>query len=368
MSRLNTFLQGVRVLDLSRHLPGPLATLLLADMGADVLKIEPPSGDGLRDMGPRGADGRSVYFDTVNAGKTTLRMDLKRPAVRAEFVELVKTSDVLIESFRPDVMARLDVGYETLKSANPRLIYCALNGFGCSGPLAQTAAHDINYLSLAGALYHGAGRENSCHEMPLADCAGGLFAALAVVGALHGRARDGRGCHIDLALVDAVMPLQVFQLAELSLTGASPPFGTGLLNGGAACYHVYETTDGHRVTLAALEEKFWRAFCVAAARPEWVARHAEPLPQRALIADVASMFRKLSLAVCETRFGAVDCCFAPVLELAEAVQSPHVRERGLVHRTPTGELQPLFPAVVDGQPPSPRRTVREHEPTAERAT
>jgi crotonobetainyl-CoA:carnitine CoA-transferase CaiB-like acyl-CoA transferase len=359
MSRLNRFLQGVRVLDLTRHLPGPLATLLLADMGAQVLKIEPPDGDGLRDMGPRGADGRPAYFAAVNAGKTTRRIDLKDPDGRAAFLDLVKTADVLIESFRPEAMTRLGVGYDTLKGVNPRLIYCSLNGFGCTGPLARTAAHDLNYVSLAGALSPAATAGTSLPDTPLADCAGGLFAALAVVGALHGRAHDGLGCHIDLALIDAVMPLQIFPLAGLSLRGAAAPPGEGLLNGGAACYHVYETADGRRVSLAALEAKFWRAFCAAAGRPDWAARHTEPLPQRGLIQEVASMFRQVTLADCEQRFGAADCCFAPVLELSEAVRSPHVRSRGLVHRTAAGELQPLFPAVVDGEPPSPRPPLRE---------
>ena len=358
MSRLNGFLGGIRVLDLTRHLPGPLATLLLADMGAEVLKIEPPDSDGLRDMGPRRADGSSAYFAAVNAGKTTQRIDLKDPAGRASFLELVKDADVLIESFRPDVMMRLGVGYEALKPVNPRLIYCSLNGFGCTGPLARTAAHDLNYVSLAGALPPVAA-DGELPDTPLADCAGGLFAALAIVGALHGRARDGQGCHIDLALLDAVMPLQIFPLAQLSASGASAPPGQGLLNGGAACYHVYETADGRRVTLAALEAKFWRAFCAAAGRPDWMTRHDEPLPQRVLIGEVASMFGGLTLAQCEQRFGTADCCFAPVLELSQAIESAHVRSRGLVHRTADGELQPLFPAVVDGEPPRPRAALRD---------
>lgn len=358
MSRLNGFLRGVRVLDLTRHLPGPLAALLLADMGAEVLKIEPPDGDGMREMGPRRADGRSAYFAIVNAGKTARRMDLKRPEGRAAFLELVANADILIESFRPDVMGRLGVGYDTLKTVNPRLIYCSLNGFGCTGPLAALAAHDLNYVSLAGALPPVAA-DGGLPDTPLADCAGGLFAALAIAGALHGRARDGQGCHLDLALVDAVMPLQIFPLAALGATGAQAPPGEGLLNGGAACYHVYETSDGRRVTLGALESKFWRAFCAAAGRPDWEARHNEPLPQHALIGELASMFRQLTLAECERRFGAADCCCAPVLALTEAVDSPHVRSRGLVHRTADGELQPLFPALVDGEPPAPRAPLRE---------
>jgi len=354
MSRLNEFLHGVRVLDLSRHLPGPLATLFLADMGAEVLKIEPPGGDELRAMGPRGADGRSIYFDAVNAGKTTRRLDLTRPDVRQEFLDLVTTADVLLESFRPGVMTRLGVGYETLRTANPRLVYCSLNGFGASGPLAQAAGHDVNYLSLAGALFHNDGGDTPFFDPPVADCAGALFAALAIAGALHRRAHDGKGCHIDLALADAVMPLQVCHLAELAASGVPPRPREGLLNGGAACYRVYDTADRRRVGLGALEPKFWRAFCAAAARPDWEPQHRNPLPQTRLIAEVAAMFGGLTLAQCEERFATADCCYAPVLDLAEAIASPHVRQRGLVQRTSSGGLQALFPAVVDGARPTPR--------------
>lgn len=359
MSRLNGFLTGIRVLDLSRHLPGPLATLFLADMGAEVLKIEPPAGDELRVMGPTGPANRSVYFDAVNAGKTTCRMDLKQDETRGEFLDLVRTFDVLVESFRPKVMARLGLGYDTLNALNPRLIYCSLSGFGSSGPLAETAAHDVNYLALAGTLHHNGASLGSLFEPPVADCAGALFAALSIVGALHGRARDGKGCHLDLALGDVVMPLQLFPLAELSLTGSRPRPGGSLLSGGAACNRVYETADGRCVSLGALEPKFWRAFCAAAQRPDWEARHREPLPQTQLMADVAALFRALTLAECEQRFGGAGCCFAPLLDLREAIESAHVRNRGLVHRTADGALQALFPAVVDGEPPAARAPLRE---------
>jgi len=358
MSRLNRFLHGVRVLDLTRHLPGPLATLLLADMGAEVLKIEPPDGDGLRELGPRRADGGSAYFAAVNAGKTTRRIDLKDPEQRAALLELVTTADVLVESFRPGVLTRLGVGYDTLAAVNPRLVYCSLNGFGATGPLAAVAAHDLNYVALAGAL-PPVGADGGLPDTPLADCAGGLFAALAIVGALHGRARDGRGCRIDLALVDAVLPLQILPLAALGATGAPAAPGEGLLNGGAAYYRAYETGDGRRVTLGAIEAKFWRAFCVAAERPDWTGRQDEPLPQRALIAEVAAMFRELTLDECERRFGPADCCFAPALTLADALASPHVRSRGLVQGAAGVEPQPLFPALVDGEPPAPRPPLRE---------
>jgi crotonobetainyl-CoA:carnitine CoA-transferase CaiB-like acyl-CoA transferase len=358
MSRLNEFLQGTRVLDLSRHLPGPLATLFLADMGAEVLKVEPPGGDELRDMGPRDTEQRPVYFEAVNAGKTTRRMDLKHPAARREFLELVSTTDVLVESFRPGVMARLELAYDTLRARNSRLIYCSLNGFGLVGPLAQAAAHDINYLALAGALFHNHGGGMPFFDPPVADCAGALFAALAIVGALQARERDGKGCQIDLALADAVMPLQACHVASLAATGLAPRPAEGLLNGGAACYRVYETADGRLVSLGALEPKFWRAFCAAAGRPEWEGQHRNPLPQTQLIAEVSALFRGLTLKQCEERFANADCCLAPVLDLAEAMQSPHVLLRGIVHRTSSGTLQPLFPALVDGHPPQARPALK----------
>jgi alpha-methylacyl-CoA racemase len=356
MSRLNRFLDGIRILDLSRHLPGPMATLFLADMGAEVLKIEPPSGDEARTMGPRGPEGNSIYFDAVNAGKTTRLLDLKDPDARREFVDLARTADVLIESFRPGVMTRLGVGSEDMRSSNPRLVYCSLNGFGLTGPLAQTAAHDINYLSLAGALFHN---DNGIpfFDPPVADCAAALFAALTIVGALHGRARDGQGCHIDLALADSVMPLQLWHLADLA-AGKAPRPRERLLNGGAACYRIYDTADGRRVSLGALEPKFWHAFCAAAERPDWEPRHGEPLPQTHLIADVSALFASLTLQQCQERFDRADCCFAPMLDLAEAIESPHARSRGLVHRTPAGGLQALFPAIVDGERSAPRPPVR----------
>jgi crotonobetainyl-CoA:carnitine CoA-transferase CaiB-like acyl-CoA transferase len=368
MSRLNVFLKGVRILDLSRHLPGPLATLFLGDMGAEVLKIEPPAGDEMRVMGPIGSNGRSVYFDAVNAGKTVRRLDFKRPDDRLAYLDLVKTADVVIDSFRPGVMSRLGVGYETLKASNPRLIHCSLNGFGEDGPLAARAAHDVNYLSLAGTLFHNDDGGTPFFDPPVADCAAALFAALTIVGALHGRARDGKGCHIDLALADVTMPLQIFHLAAFAQSGMPPRPSEGLLNGGAACYRVYRTADNRRVSLGALEPKFWRAFCAAAARPEWEARHRDPLPQAQLAAEVATMFGALTLAECEERFGRADCCFAPVLDLAQALESPHVRSRGLVQRTGAGELQPLFPAVVDGERPMPRVSIRAFDTDPGRVT
>lgn len=357
---ISSFLEGIRILDLTRHLPGPLATLMLADMGAEVLKIEPPQGDELRAVGPTGPTGRSAYFEAANAGKSTRRLDLREASGREELLGLTATVDVVVESFRPGILDRFGVGFETMRAPNPGLVCCALNGFGATGPLAAKAAHDINYQALAGTLSGlGAKEWPMGLSPPMADCSGAVFAVSAIVGALFQRSRTGAGCQIDLALADAMMPFHLFQLADIAATGRAPAQKMALMNGGAACYRLYETADGRFVSLGALEPKFWTNFCAAAGRPNWVARHHEPIPQDSLMAEVASHFRALSLSEARARFEPVDCCFAPVLTLEEAVESPHHAARRLVRKSPDGQFQALFPGWVDGEPPALRRPLRD---------
>jgi alpha-methylacyl-CoA racemase len=353
MSRLNSFLQGLRVVDVSAYLPGPMASLLLADMGADVLKVEPPQGDGMRLLGPRDAAGKPLFHAALNAGKAVCRIDLKSPDGRAEFLHHVDAADVLIEGFRPDVMARLGLDYDTLRLRNPGLIFCSISGYGAEGPLAQTAGHDANYLALAGVL-HRNGVPPRFFDPPVADVTSSLFAALAILGAVNGRRRDGQGCHIDLGIADVAMPLQLFEVAAHGANGTVPQPEETYLNGGAAYYRIYPTADRRHVAVGAVEAKFWRGFCEAAGHPEWIARQDERLPQHALIGDVAAFFAGMSLADCEVRFAAADCCVTPVLDLAEALRSEQHRARGVVRRGPNGGLQALFPALIDGQPPAVR--------------
>lgn len=357
MSPLTSFLHGIRVLDLSRYVPGPLASLLLADMGAEVLKIEPPSGDGLQDLGPR-PDGRPVFYESINAGKAVLELDLKETAHKRVFLELLASADVLIEGFRPGAMKRLGLDYKRLEAVNPRLIYCSINGYGATGPMALAAGHDNNYLALAGVLHRNGISDPIFFDPPVSDTSGSLFAALAILGALHGRARTGRGCEIDLALADVAMPLQLLQVAAVGATGHVPGREETYLNSGAAYYRVYRTRDGRHIALGAVEPKFWRAFCEAAERPEWIVRQSEPTPQKDLIAQVAAYFVSFTLGECVARFEAVDCCFSPVLDLGEALETPHVRHRGLVRRDARGCVQALFPAVVGGAAPRVREKLR----------
>ncbi len=351
-SRLNRFLDGVKVVDLSRFIPGPMASLLLADMGAEVLKVEPPEGDAMRSLGPRGPQGEAVFHEAINAGKTVCRLDLKHPGDRAELLRLVDEADILIEGFRPGVMARLGLDHAMLRSRNPRLITCAISGYGAEGPYAQTAGHDGNYLASAG-MMHRNGEPPRFFDPPIVDLAGSLFAATALLGALHARTRDGQGCHIDLGLADVPMPLQLFEVAAIAATGRVPQPNHTYLNGGAAYYQVYATADGRHVMVGAVEAKFWRNFAEAAGHPEWVARQPDPLPQHALIAEVSACLGAMTLAECEDRFGHTDCCVTPVLDLGEAIASPQYRARQLLVQA-GGEAQALFPAWVDGRPPGPR--------------
>ena len=358
MSKLNGWLSGVRVLDLSRYLPGPLAGMLLADLGAEVLKIEGPTGDEMQELGPRDANNQPIFYPSVNAGKTARRMNLKDAAERGEFLRLVAASDVLLETFRPGVMTKLGLGWETLRATNPRLVYCALSGYGATGPLKGAAGHDANYLALTGILHRQMGGNANYFDPPLADNAGALFAVIAILGALRARDRDGTGCEIDMGLADAVIPLQTFQVADYGARHYSPGPDETYLNGGAAWYRVYRTRDGRHAALGAAGDKFWRRFCEAAHHPEWIERGAETMPQHVLIGEVQALFSGLTLAESVERFEPADCCFSPVLTLAEALSSEQCRERQLVRRAADGALQALFPAWVDGQPPATRLPLR----------
>ncbi len=359
VSRLGRFAAGVRVLDLCTFLPGPLASLLLADMGAEVLKIEPPEGDALLQVGPSDGAGEKLFHGTVNAGKTVQRMDLKQPEVKAEFLRLVDGFDVLIEGFRPGVMKRLGLDYAVLREINPGLVYCSLSGYGASGPSARAAGHDTNYLAASGILHRNGQTSPFAYDPPLADVSGSLFGVIAILGALRARDADGQGCEIDVGLADAPMVLQLLAVAEYGGLGTVPQRRQTYMNGGAAYYRAYATREGRHMALGAIEPKFWAAFCVAMERPDWMTRQTEALPQSELIADVAATVATMTTDECIARIGAADCCFSPVLDLGEAIASPHHAARGIVRTAPDGRLLALFPAKVDGQVPAIRPKLRQ---------
>ena len=355
-------LTGIRVLDLSQYLPGPFGAQILADLGAEVVKVEPPAGDPMRQVPPLDGDGLSAFYKLVNAGKTVVRIDLKDAAGKAAFLDLADRADALIESFRPGALARLGLGAEALRARNPRLVHCALSGYGQTGPDALKAGHDINYMAMAGGLASSgtAERPVGAHP-PTADFASGMQAALSVLAALLRRERSGQGAAIDTSIAETVLGWQALALTAAGRPGGEAARGSGRLSGGAACYRIYETADRRFITLGALEAKFWANFCRALGREDWIDRHWEALPQTALIAEVAAAIAARPLGEWEALLARVDCCYQAVLEPAEVAEDPQVRARGLLHAHPGPEprVEVLFPALFDGESAKTRAPLRE---------
>jgi alpha-methylacyl-CoA racemase len=344
------------VLDLAHYLPGPIASLMLSDMGAQVIKVVPPAGDGLRTVGPRDGNDQPIFYAAINEGKSELRLDLKQEADRVVLRDLIADSDVLIEGFRPGTLARLGFAAHALKELNPRLIVCSISSYGASGPLVAAAAHDANLLASGGIM---ARNDGFMIDPPMVDNAAALFAGLSITAALFHRLRnDGLGCTIDIGLSDVMMPLQAGHIAANARTGWSPKPRSYYLNGGIACYNQYRTADDRRVVLGALEEKFWKAFCHGANRPEWVARHADPEPQEELIREVRDFFAETTWPECEKGFRDIDCCLTLVVELDEAINHPQTRHRDLVRRH-GDTVQALYPALIDGEPPRAREALKQ---------
>jgi alpha-methylacyl-CoA racemase len=352
------FLDGLRVLDLSQFLPGPYAAQILADLGAEVVKIEPPGGDPMRALGEVDADGLPPAYKLVNAGKTVVRLDLKNEAGRTAFTRLVGCADALVESFRPGALERLGFGPARLQAINPRLVHVALSGWGQSGPYRLRAGHDINYMALGGGLTASGTAERPVPAYPpAADYASGMMAALAAVSGLFRRKATGEGCFLDVSLMETVLGWQAPALTAAS-RGHSLARGAEMLNGGTAYYQIYRTGDGRFVAMGAVEHKFWTNFCNAVDRSDWIPRQYEPLPQHALIAEVASLFASRPLADWRARLDPVDCCFEAVYELNEVSAHPHVAERGQVVQQ-DGMAEVLLGLWLNGDLQRPRQPVQE---------
>jgi crotonobetainyl-CoA:carnitine CoA-transferase CaiB-like acyl-CoA transferase len=342
------WLSDLRVLDLSQYLPGPFATRLLADMGADVVKVEPPGGEPGRHFDLDGKPGISPFWRVLNSGKSIITIDLKSGDGQQALSALIARADVLLESYRPGVLDRLGFGNEALRELNSKLVHCALSGYGQTGPACYASGHDINYQAITGGLNQCGTPERPVIPFPpMADYAGAMQAVLTVLGALHGRDSTGNGCFIDIGMSESLLQWNAISF------NAPMRRGQGLLNGGAAFYQIYATADGRFVTLSPLEPRFWDNFCNAVERPEWISRRYEPLPQTALIAEVASLFASRSLAEWEAILVPADCCYQAVLDLSDVPEHPQVRARGMIERRGLF-TDVLFPALVDGAEPVPR--------------
>ncbi len=347
-------LDGVRVLDLTRLLPGGFCSLMLADLGADVVKVEDPGpGDYGRSMppfldtpdGPLGA-----MFAALNRGKRSVALDLKSAAGRDDFLRLVARADVVVEGFRPGVMARLGLDAMTLLAVNPRLVYCALTGYGQDGPRALAAGHDINYIGVAG-LLDGNGAPGGPPTIPgaqAADLSGAYAAALGILAALLRRERVGVGGVVDIAMAEAVFALVSLPWAEWAATGAAAGRGAHLLSGGWACYNVYAAGDGRSVAVGCLEPKFWAAFCGLIGHPEWVADQFEAACQPALRAAVAEALAARPADEWASLAEPLDVPLTRVSRLAEVVDEPQFAAREVFLRTSGGALAARTPIRIDG--------------------
>ena len=326
-------LDGIRVIDLSQYLPGPMLTLMMADQGAEVIKVEPPAGDPARAMAPVGADGQSLWFTQANRGKTSITLDLKGREDAERLLAMADEADVFVEGFRPGVMKRLGFDAATLSVRNPRLVYCSLSAFGQQGSLAGHPAHDLIVQALTGFLAVNDGGDGTpvVPGVPSADMAVALTGLSAVMMALFARERSGRGDVIDCAMTDALLPWSAHLAGEALAGGPAPHSASQRSLGGAAFYHVYRTADGRHVALGGREEKFARALLEGAGRLDLLPLAMAPAgEQGALIIFLENWFATRTRDEWVTWFDARHVAFAPVLDFAEAFASEHIRGRGLI--------------------------------------
>ncbi|UXV17579.1 CoA transferase [Pseudomonas fluorescens] len=334
-------LASLKVLDFSTLLPGPFASLMLADMGAEVLRIESPTRMDLLRVLPPHDHGTSASHAYLNRNKRSLALDLKQVEALEIVRELVKDYDIVLEQFRPGVMERLGLGYEALKAINPKLIYVSITGYGQTGPYKDRAGHDINYLALAGVASY-TGRQDS-GPLPLgvqlADVGGGsLHAVVGLLAAVIARQQSGVGQYLDVSMTDCSFSLNAMAGAGYLACGVEPGWETHVLNGGSF-YDYYRSRDGRWMSVGSLEPAFMQALCAALGRPELAAQGLSPQPeqQKALKRALQVEFEKRSFdELCEL-FAGVDACVEPVLTLSEALEHPQLKARQLVSQVPRGD-------------------------------
>lgn len=337
-------LSGIRILDLSRLLPGAYASQMLADFGADVIKVESPDGgDYSRSMPPHGPGGMGLNFLAINRNKRSMTLNLKNAHGKEIFLRLAAQADVVLESFRPGVMARLGLAYEDLKATNPRLIYCAITGYGQDGPYQLRAGHDLNYVGYAGLLHYNRGSHGEL-AMPatqLGDLAGGSYmAVIGILTALMGRAQTGTGRMVDVSMTEGALSLLPLMAATYLNTGKAPAPGHSALDGNLPCYNIYETSDNKYVTFAALEARFWHIFCTRIGHLELLPFHMPvgPGEREEAMSTLRAIFKTKTRAEWVAEFADFDTCLAPVYDMGETLNDAHFQQRGVtVHSTIQGE-------------------------------
>jgi crotonobetainyl-CoA:carnitine CoA-transferase CaiB-like acyl-CoA transferase len=321
------------VLDLTRLLPGGYCTLLLADLGADVIKVEEPGrGDYIRWTPPL-VNGQSAAHRALNRRKRSISLNLKPAEGKGLLKELAREADVLVESFRPGVMERLGVGFQALSAVNPRLVYCAITGYGQDGPYRDLVGHDINYVGYGGVLSM-TGAKGGPPVLPgvqIGDLGGGTLGALGILAAVAERSRTGRGRFVDVSMLDGVLSWLSIHAASYLATGEVLGSGEGALTGAYACYRVYETSDGRYLTVGALEPQFWRALCDALGCPDLVPdQFGGPERQEEMAGRLQAVFSRRTRGEWLESLRDISACVGPVNDVAEALADPQVLHRGML--------------------------------------
>ncbi|RLT92529.1 CaiB/BaiF CoA transferase family protein [Ketobacter sp.] len=352
-------LSSLRVLDFTTLLPGPFGAMILADWGAEVVRVESPTRPDMVRMLPPMDEGISACHGFLNRSKKSLALDLKKPDAVAAVKRLVQQYDIVVEQFRPGVMDRLGVGYEALKAENPGLIFCSITGYGQSGPYRQRAGHDLNYLSIAGVTGYN-GRQGSGPapiNVQVADVAGGSYhAVMAILAAVIHRQQTGEGQHIDISMTDAAFSMHALTAPPALVGGVEPGLENTQLNGGSF-YDCYETADGRWLSVAGIEPQFFAQFCQAIGHPEWSAKGLALNPdiQGPLKQDIAAVMKTRSFAEWLEVFSALDACVEPVLSFNEACEHPQIVARELLVEVPTAgggsQRQLASPVKFSGTPP-----------------
>ena len=333
---MTSALEGIRVLDLSRMLPGPYCSMMLADLGAEVIKVEEPVvGDPTR-RSPPIISGKSAPFNQVNRNKKSIAIDLKNVEGREVFLKLASTADCVLEQFRPGVVDRLRINYDRIAELNSRIVYCSLTGFGQDGPHRERSGHDLNYLALSGVL--GLTTDDSGRPVipgvQVADLAGGMIAGFAILAALLARERTGRGQYVDVSMFDVMLSMLPIPAAH-HLAGATIPVGGKyVLSGAYPFYNVYETGDGKFMTLGALEPKFWANFCRKVGREDLVSRQFDSGERREnLFTELRAIFKSKSQSDWVEFIRDADCCCEPVLSMVEAFEHVQTRAREMIRHS-----------------------------------
>lgn len=345
-------LSGVRVLDFSTLLPGPLATLILAEAGAEIIKIERPGkGEDMRHYPPH-INGESINFALLNRGKTTLALDLKDERDCALLRSQAKDCHIVVDQFRPGVLDRLGLGYNALKGINPGIVYCAITGYGQDGPNTQKAGHDLNYIAESGLLALSADKRGTPVIPPglIADIGGGAYpAVMNILLALRQAERTGEGCKLDISMTDNLGPWMWWAHATL-LSGKNPMPGGELLSGGSPRYQIYRTKDDRYLAVAALEQKFWDRFCELVKIPETL-KSPDCSPEKA-IQSISELIRQQTSNYWATLFDGEDVCCSIVAPLAEAQESPQYhasKSKGGDTIMAAGAVIPALPLPLDPQ-------------------